>query len=378
MKVRFVSTFYARTYGGAEISTKLLLDELQKAGVDSKIITPHYKNGHIRNEAIGLPYLSLLPKKNFILGNRILDYCYSRLITSAINSSKPDILHTHDLFALPATMQAGKKLNIPVVVTIRDNLPREYFLMSKNILEKRNSIYFECLQQCAGIIAISHHIKNKLIDFGVNHSKIRVIYNIPPNWSAENTPEHSFDEKITILAPGRLSKEKGFDVLIKAFPLVWKTNPNVQLTIIGEGPEQESLREQARQIPGNENIVFMPKLSNDSMSEYFHNSDIIAFPSIYEEPLGRIALEAGACGKPIVASRCGGIPEIVEDTVSGFLVEPGNHVELAEKLTSLVTDQNLRKTMGDHAKNHIQKICNREQIVAQTISYYEKLSASSY
>jgi glycosyltransferase involved in cell wall biosynthesis len=87
----------------------------------------------------------------------------------------------------------------------------------------------------------------------------------------------------------------------------------------------------------------------------YHTADIIVVPSRWQEPLGLINLEAGACRKPVVATRVGGIPEVVEDGVNGYLVAPGNVDGLAERVRQLITDPALRARLGDAGRARVEQ-----------------------
>lgn len=88
----------------------------------------------------------------------------------------------------------------------------------------------------------------------------------------------------------------------------------------------------------------------------YHTADIVVVPSRWQEPLGLINLEAGACHKPVVATRAGGIPEVVEDGVNGYLVDPGDVDTLAARVAALIADPSLRARMGDAGRARVEQM----------------------
>lgn len=103
----------------------------------------------------------------------------------------------------------------------------------------------------------------------------------------------------------------------------------------------------------------------------YHTSDIIVAPSRWQEPLGLINLEAGACRKPVVATRVGGIPEIIEDGINGYLVEPGDIDTLAKRVDALISDPSLRARFGEAGRAQVEK-----NFTAQPVREFEKLLLS--
>lgn len=373
MKIGFVSTFYTREYGGAEVSTRFLAHALLQHDIDISVITPQ-TTSYLANypEITPLPLLSLVPKKVYILGNWLLDRIYAYKIVDVLKTNRPDLLHVHDLFSLPAAVISAACLKIPIIITVRDNLPREFYIKSFNVFLLRNVVYKYYLNKCNKVIAISDYIKRNLIEFGIPDSKIEVIYNVLPDWNISLPISKENKQEINILAPGRLDQEKGFDVLLQAFAKVKASNVSIKLTIVGSGPLLNILTALVKELRINDDVLFIPKVPNSKLSTYYNQADIIVFPSVYQEPLGRVALEAGLSGKPIVASRVGGIPEIVDDTKAGFLYEATNVDDLTKKLLTLTMDNALRKRMGEQNRKYVTKKFNSKNIIQKTINCYKE------
>lgn len=126
---------------------------------------------------------------------------------------------------------------------------------------------------------------------------------------------------------------------------------------------EKNLREM---IGGDERIRYVGYV--DRVEDIYVTSDIVVFPSRWQEPLGLIAIEAAACGKPVVGTRVGGIPEIIQDGVTGYLVEPGDVAALAESVERLVADPMLRHTFGEAGRKRV-----AEQFTSTPIRQFEDL-----
>jgi D-inositol-3-phosphate glycosyltransferase len=175
---------------------------------------------------------------------------------------------------------------------------------------------------------------------------------------------------------------KGLDVLVEAIAImhqkdVWKENPFC-LAIIGGEPEvsAEQADIEIRRIKalcemyGLEDLVtFLGKKSQDSLPYYYSAAEAVVVPSQYES-FGMVALEAMACGKPVVASEIGGLAYLVQDGITGFTVPVDDPYELANRLTELLQDHELRTKMGEQAVS-VAKEYAWEKIAGKLVSLYE-------
>jgi glycosyltransferase involved in cell wall biosynthesis len=168
----------------------------------------------------------------------------------------------------------------------------------------------------------------------------------------------------------RLSDVKGQDVLLKAFPLVLKQHPQAKLLLVGEGKLEPLLRKIVQELNLENNVIF--KAVINETKEYLDCLDIFVMPS-RNEGLGLSIMEAQACGLPVVASRVGGIPSLIEDGQTGFLVPPENIEELALKLRELLNNPQKAKEMGLRAKEFAQNHYAAEKMVEKTEDVYKKI-----
>ncbi len=148
----------------------------------------------------------------------------------------------------------------------------------------------------------------------------------------------------------------GPDILLRTVHGVRSRGGNITLSMAGEGPMTESLKTLARDLQIEDIVTFDGFIPNDEIFEYIGRHDIMVMPSVVEESFGVAALEAAACGLPVIASDTGGIPEAVINGETGYLVPPGNVESLADAILHLAQDKDLRSKMGragrEFVKNH--------------------------
>ncbi len=148
-----------------------------------------------------------------------------------------------------------------------------------------------------------------------------------------------FNDKFLIIHAANMLKHKGFDVTIQAARELESQHPQLHFALLGDGKERENLQQQAQ---GLTNLSFMGKQSN--MGDWFKAADLMVHPS-YSEGLGSVILEGLHAGLTAVASRAGGIPDIVEDGVSGLLITPGDSQALAKAIVDIEQNQDLRERL---------------------------------
>jgi glycosyltransferase involved in cell wall biosynthesis len=144
---------------------------------------------------------------------------------------------------------------------------------------------------------------------------------------------------------GRLDRAKGVDVLLEAWSIVSQKLPEARLAVAGEGPLRQSLVSQRRSLELNDSIAFLGSQTTGEVKDLLDRSFLLVLPS-RSEGMGRVILEAFSRGRPVVASRVGGIPGVVEDGVTGILVPPEDPDALAEAIAALLQDREKVLRMG--------------------------------
>jgi glycosyltransferase involved in cell wall biosynthesis len=253
-------------------------------------------------------------------------------LASALRRSRPDVVQTHG--------EAGVFWGIPAALLARS--PRLCALLYQNQPQAADKAWaMRRLLPCADVvIGGSENVRRHVVDeLGVAAERAEAILcgiDTRAFLDAEAGRERPRERAgRVLLTVGRLVEQKGHAVLLEAMSLLAHRHADVELWIVGEGPERSSLVRRARELRIAERVRF-PGTVYPTLDPLLE-ADIFVFPSL-AEPQGLAVLEAMASGVPVVASRTGGIPEMVRDEVDGCLVPPGDAEALAAALSRLLDE----------------------------------------
>ena len=192
-----------------------------------------------------------------------------------------------------------------------------------------------------------------------------------PETRAAFRAEHAIaPDAIVVASAGRMVPAKGFDVLIRAFCVARRNNPLLHLCIAGKKVEEYyRLRELAMSLGVGPAVTFTDGIPYEKLPGFYSAADICVLASLplrepyyIEESFGMVLLEAAGCGLPLIGTRCGGIPEIIEERKTGFLVAPGDVHGLAERIALLAGDGRMRAEMGRAASLRTANCFSRERM----------------
>ena len=179
-------------------------------------------------------------------------------------------------------------------------------------------------------------------------------------------------EDRVILYVGRLIGLKGLPVLLRAFSLL-KNRQRVKLLIVGDGEGRDSFQNLARNLGIAPQTLWAGFVPHAETPRYYSLASVAVSPSLADEAFGISICEAMACGLPVVASRVGGIPEIILHGETGLLVEAGNDRKLAEKMENLLGDESLRRRMGIQAVQRARELFTWERVADRLMKVYHRL-----
>jgi len=164
--------------------------------------------------------------------------------------------------------------------------------------------------------------------------------------------------------------EKGVEDLLEAARLVLARNPNVQFVLAGEGACRREYMTRVQAAGMADHFTWTGLIDDPLASGVYQAADVVCQLSRWQEAFGWMIAEAMACGKPVVASRVGGIPEIVEDGISGYLVRRRQPAEAAHRILHLLEDPELRRKMGASARRAVETRFNLQQNVTELLQLY--------
>ena len=240
----------------------------------------------------------------------------------------------------------------------------------------------------AAVIAISKPVAHHLsADLGVAQDQVHLIANgidldrfVMTNdqmrWSARQKMDMGDTPLIGINTPligvvARLSNVKGIDVLIRAMPLVITEVPSANLLVAGQGPQEAALKKLTQDLRLTAHIHF--KSTTDQTQDLLCAFDVFVMPSLMEG-LGLSVMEAQACGIPVVASRIGGLVDLIEDGESGYLVAVNDPAALADRIIEVLRNPKPSKIMAQQARLNIEQHFSIERMLKETLQIYEQYS----
>lgn len=181
---------------------------------------------------------------------------------------------------------------------------------------------------------------------------------------------NSLEGKIIIGTVARLNHEKGIDILLEAFACVRKIRPNVHLLIVGEGCMHDCLQKLASSLELGNSCTWLGRLIWYDAIKYLGLMDIVVVPSRFEG-FGLTAVEAMACGKPVVASNVDGLAEIIQDSQNGFLVQAEDVKGFADCIVELAKDEKKRKSIGHAARKRVEEKYEYPLFRARIRAFYQ-------
>jgi glycosyltransferase involved in cell wall biosynthesis len=234
-------------------------------------------------------------------------------------------------------------------------------------------------------IAVSEHIADQAIGLGVDPKRVRVIRSgvdtqrfRPRDRAAARRRLDVAEDACVVLFVGNLEPRKRVDVLLRAVCLARQKVPSVRLLIVGSGEsagvEDQSahLRRLAEDLESTDLVRFAGRLGEDQLLDAYAAADVFALASS-SEAQGIVALEAMACGLPVVATAVGGLLGTIEDGVTGYLVPSGDTQALAERLTAVLTDASGRAGVGAAARRAVEERFTWSRAVEDTLAVYREV-----
>ena len=373
--VRILHVHTLPVVSGSGINTFLSMQGAQDCG--AKVALACAAGGRLESLVLGAG-MEFFPIRNFVSELSILRDLHALWqLNRLLAREKFDIVHTHNSKAGFLGRLAAWVNRVPIVIHTVHGFA---FHEAENWLFRRVYIALEraAARWCDQMIAISQPMMDwaKQERIGKPEKFVKIYSGIP----VEQFRSQPFSlelrqrlgatpEEIVIGVVSKLWEGKGHEVLLKAFSHLVASGHPVKLLIVGEGYLEDRLRETVRQLGLEASVVFTGFWSN--VPEITAILDIACLPSFYEG-MGRVVLEAMAAEKPVVASGVGGLTELVQDRVTGYLVPPGDVKALAQRLEELVLHPNLCRRMGQEAARRVREEHSSAKMVEMIHQVYRK------
>jgi glycosyltransferase involved in cell wall biosynthesis len=388
IKVAMLHWAFPPVIGGVESHLAMLGPELVRSGLEVSLLT---------SSAEGLPeldnYMGVTVKRTSLMDLNLLppdrlkkSASLIRLeIMSYIEEQKPGLIHAHNLHYFSTA-------HIEALADIRENKGLPLLLTAHNVWHDGLSAEINDMSHIwDGIIAVSNFVKQDLVKSGYPEKKIFTVHHgidlrrFPYAESIDRSVEEkhpALKGRRIIFHPARMCYDKGTHVSIQALDLIRKEFPDALLVLAETRNMVDwfNLREEycARiqdmiSTLGLEDYIYTRWFPWHEISAMYRRAEVCIYPSCFQEPFGLAMLESLACGRPIVVSRAGGMPEVVQEGINGFLVDMHDYEDLAEKCCCLLANPSLAARMGYAGRKMVEEKFNIGTMVANTLGVYRIL-----
>lgn len=398
MKILFIHTFYSPDIvGGAEVVLQSLAEGAKSRGIDVAILTTTDKPGLHQDEVNGIRVWRVglrnlyWPKYNeqpSTIQRRlwhivdIYNPWMTRFVQMVISLERPTVASVHNLpgFSLSA-WSALKQASIPIVQVLHDH----YLLCPKNTMYKNQQ---NCINQCfpcklmrlphksmsqhvSGVVGVSDYILSRHLDAGYFQGVMnrRVIYNTRTTQEIGLSlrQERKMDSNCPLRFGfiGALQPVKGIELLLRTYTEHAFSRSDLWVAGSGETGYVEKLKRIAEGHP----IHFLGRVTP---AEFYSKVDVVIVPSLWNEPLGMVVMEAIIYGKVVIAANSGGIPEMIIDGENGLLFNPEKPNELFDVMARLSKNPDLHEHLAEGTASCRARFMDRDHFLDAHISVYQE------
>jgi glycosyltransferase involved in cell wall biosynthesis len=313
--------------------------------------------------AARIPVIEIPERKRWDLG-------VLKEVRRIVTDFKPDILETHNMKSHFLVRANGLQRHFPWVAwnhgyTSRDRIDRAYKQADR-----------WCLRGAFRLMTVCQPFAAAMQELGIPRNKITVLHNFVDTYTRSSDDDVlrlkqqlGLNDELVIVTIGRMSLEKGHTDLLDAIALLKETPglPRHGFVLVGDGPEEQNLRRKAASLGIEDRILWAGFQKN--VAPYYAAASIFALPS-HSEGSPNVILEAMSAGLPIAATRAGGVPEILEDNVTGLMVPTRDPQALAGALQKLLLSEDLRARLASAARRQVE--------TAHTLQAYKRALTKFY
>lgn len=360
MRILLWPTCYRPNIGGLETQVHALAKQLQANGHEVLVISDQVRKLTIEAfviegvEVICLPFERALITYNVPLIKVIMDR-----VSLAVKQFKPDIVHVHGWMEAFCFYQKRilAQYSLPMILTVHGLFESSFYGKSAwNIWRKAN------------VVTTVSHFMRLQIEAEICPTVSRAVRLIDNGLPQVPKPLQPLPEDFRIFMAGRLVVDKGFDVALQAMAVLHQRYPQLRLRLAGIGREMPTLQALRVELGLEACVDMLGFVSAEEMPNEIDQASIVIVPSVYE-PFGLIALEALMRGRPVIASQVGGLPEIVEEGVTGLLVPASDPRAIVAAVESVLHSPSRLQEMSTNAVR-----CARERFsIERTTQEYEAL-----
>lgn len=378
----FTTRFPPENVGTARY-TALLAQGLARRGVELVVLAPAYNRAHPEDRALEYP-VERIPGGNC----RFIPQRYWRArqaLRQAVARLRPTVVWAANGMATRVAGTLLDELRLPLLGTVHGTD------MARRLPGRNPWTWLESVPQrrfygrAARLLTNSRFTRELVLGKEVEPDKVRVVHlGVEMPQGVEEIRRRApgrhpeWRDRPLLLTVGRLVKQKGHCLLLRAVKEVVKQRPEVLHLIAGDGPERAALAAQIRRLGLQENVRLLGRVNEEQLRDCYALSWAFALTShavrSYVEGMGFVFLEAASWGLPCVGTRHGGIPEAILEGQTGFLVDPGRPEELAARLGYLLGDRDRCRQLGARARAHIAQSFSVERMAQESEAVLREVS----
>ncbi len=371
MRVLLWSEGFWPHIGGVSVISSQYIVALQARGYECRVVTSRHRNDiAAQDDYHGIPidrfpFSQVLERRDLRSVRRV-----RAQILALKREFAPDLIHFNEcgpsIFFHQLTAVAHR---VPTVVTIHSILPQT---------TRRDGLLVQMLRAADWVGAVSQAMLDDVHALSPQvRARSSLTYNglTLPTLQPVSLPDEAF-EAPRLLCVGRVVHDKGFDVALTAFAAVARRFPHARLIIAGDGDARDGLQRLAVELGVSHAVEFMGWVPPDDVPALMNGATLVIMPSRWREPFGLVALQAAQMARAVVATRVGGLPEIVADGETGLLVANEDSAALADAITFLLEHPHTARQMGCAARQRAQSRFTLERLVAQYEDIYRRMLKS--
>jgi glycosyltransferase involved in cell wall biosynthesis len=296
--------------------------------------------------------------------------------SNILKEHKVDIIQTHGHKANFVTFILRKFVHKPWISFVHGWTDEDWKIKAYNRLDKF------LLRYPHRLVAVSKELASKLYALGIPQSKVKIIYNavFEQGIQKQNPPlevrkEFKVPQEDKLLGViGRLSPEKGQIYFLRTFSEVIEKFPKVTALIVGEGPDEKMFKDYCHSKKLNSKVIFTGYQKD--ITSIYKSLDLVILPSL-SEGMPNVALEGMFFGKPVIGTKVGGTPEVIEDQKTGILVSPEDPISLANSILELLKNENKRRAFSENARKFVLENFSLEKRVKNIVDLYKEILAEN-
>lgn len=400
MKIVYLTDdFPPKSFGGAGIIAFNIAKAVKNKGHNVFIITTTQKKeeeGVFEYEGLKIYKIYSNYHERWRAYVSIYNFFVIKKVERILAEIKPDIIHVHNIhyYLSYYSLVISKKYAKGVFLTAHDAMLFAYGKIKDEIGHKvnilrqildykfrynpfRNFFIKKYLKNIDKIFVVSSSLNVALNNNNINNTEIISNGIDVKNWVIEHKKldlfkkKYNFENKKVILFGGRLSGLKGGEVVIEAMKKIVEKNNKIMLMIVGQKNNfAEKMLARAGKLRIENNILFTGWIDHDDIKYVYAVSDIVVVASLYLDPFPTINLEAMACKKPVVGTIFGGTKEVVQDGVTGYILDPNNITELSGKILDLLNDDEKIKRFSGAGYNRVKINFSEDEQVKKILLCY--------